>query len=206
MADAHVTTPMADDSNPAAVVDETKLLEYAVQELPADAVKELITHEVCVRCIFRLFNIHEGVMQFSYRDQRDVLVEKDHAADFATLVAESVKEKYDEIASFTLEVSLPTLITENESVILSYMKEKYASEVWFQEKFSFERIISVKDALKQSITHSLETLLGVKSSVSDFRIRLTYEHVDSTSAENRTGKNQCNKRIKSDNGFCKTYQ
>ncbi|KAM0014580.1 putative pseudouridine synthase, catalytic domain superfamily, tRNA pseudouridine synthase Pus10 [Helianthus debilis subsp. tardiflorus] len=246
MADAHVTTPMADDSNPAAVVDETKLLEYAVQELPADAVKGLITHEVCVRCIFRLFNIHEGiyalispttlysiikkpieveavttnssqtsevksnicsiclgVMQFRYRDQRDVLVEKDHAADFATLVAESVKEKYDEIASFTLEVSLPTLITENESVILSYMKEKYASEVWFQEKFSFERIISVKDALKQSITHSLETLLGVKSSVSDFRIRLTYEHVDSTSAENRTGKNQCNKRIKSDNGFAK---
>ncbi|KAI3797300.1 hypothetical protein L1987_32556 [Smallanthus sonchifolius] len=142
-------------------------------------------------------------MQFSYRDQRDILVEKDHAADFAMVVAESVKEKYHEIASFTLEVSLPTLITENESVILSHMKKKYASEVWFQEKFSFEHIISVKDALKLSITPSLETLLGVKSSVSDFRIRLTYEHVDAPSAENRTGKNHCNKRIKSGNGFVK---
>ncbi|KAI3797028.1 hypothetical protein L1987_39718 [Smallanthus sonchifolius] len=248
MADDDVTTPAVDDRNPAAsgdaVTEEKKLLEYAVQELPAHAVKELISHEVCVRCIFRLFIIHEGiyalisptilysiiekateveavttnssqksevkssicsiclgVMQFIYRDQTDILVEKDHAADFAMLVAESVKEKYHEIASFTLEVSLPTLITENESVILSHMKKKYASEVWFQEKFSFEHIISVKDALKLSITPSLETLLGVKSSVSDFRIRLTYEHVDAPSAENRMGKNQCNKRIKSGNGF-----
>lgn len=117
--------------------------------------------QVCVRCIFRLFNIHEGiyalispktlysiiekaaevedvtsnssqnseaksnicsvclgVMQFSYRDQRDMVVEKNHAADFAKTVAESVKDKYHEISSFTLEVSLPTLIAENESVIM----------------------------------------------------------------------------------------
>ncbi|KAI7728098.1 hypothetical protein M8C21_032973, partial [Ambrosia artemisiifolia] len=229
MADADVITTVAD-----AVGEESKLVENAVQELPADAVKELIHHQVCVRCIFRLFNIHEGiyalitpatlysiiekateveaettkisqksevksnicsvclgVMEFSYRDHKDMLVEKDHAADFAMVVAESVKEKYPEIASFTLEVSLPTLIAENESVILSYMKKKYASEVWFQEKFSFEHIVSVKDALKQSITHSLETLLGVKSIVSDFRIRLTYEHVDATSAENSNGFVKC---------------
>ncbi|KAK9059436.1 hypothetical protein SSX86_020138 [Deinandra increscens subsp. villosa] len=253
MADEYVATPVVSDPNLAAsgddVTDEMKLLENAVQELPANAVKELITHEVCVRCIFRLFNIHEGihalvsptilysiiekatkleavttkcsqmpegksnicsiclgVMQFSYRDQREMLVEKDHAADFAMMIAESVKEKYHEITSFTLEVSLPTLIIENESVILSYMKKKYASEVWFQEKSSFEHIISVKDALKLSITNSLEVSLGVKSSVSDFRIRLTYEHEDDTSAENKMGKNQCNKRIKSGmygNGFVK---
>ncbi|XP_076948554.1 uncharacterized protein LOC143620843 [Bidens hawaiensis] len=247
MADDCITTPAANNNNNNnPVADETKLLEYAVQDLPPLAVKELIAHQVCVRCIFRLFNIHEGiyalicpttlysiiekateveaattesfqksevksnicsvclgVMQFSYHDQKDMLVEKDHAGDFAMIVAESVKEKYHEISSFTLEVSLPTLITENESVILSHMKKKYASEVWFQEKFSFEHIITVKDALKLSITHSLETLLGVKSSVSDFRIRLTYEHVDATSAENKTGKNQYNKRIKSGNGFVK---
>lgn len=42
-----------------------------------------------------------------------------------------------------------------------------------------------------------QLLQGVKSSTSDFRIRLTYEHVSATSADNRFGKNQCNKRIKS---------
>ncbi|KAI3797299.1 hypothetical protein L1987_32555 [Smallanthus sonchifolius] len=65
MADDDVTTPVVVDRNPAAsgdaVTAEKKLLEYAVQELPAHALKELISHEVCVRCIFRLFNIHEGI-------------------------------------------------------------------------------------------------------------------------------------------------
>ncbi|XP_023741450.1 uncharacterized protein LOC111889534 [Lactuca sativa] len=260
MADESVSAPVVNDQDPAiAAADEMKLLGYAVQELPAHAVKDLFAHEVCVRCIFRLFNIHEGiyallspttiysiikkainsedmaikstedtvdakslqsspelevkssicsvclgVLQFSYLDERDTLLGKDHAEDFAMAVAESVKEKGHEIPSFTLEVSLPTLITENEQVILLYLKKKYASEVWFQEKFSSEHI-SVKDALKLSMTHPLEKLLGVKSGVSDFRIRLTFEHVDATSAENRIGKNQGNKRIKSDesNGLVK---
>nr|GFA36560.1 putative tRNA pseudouridine synthase Pus10 isoform X2 [Tanacetum cinerariifolium] len=119
-----------------------------------------------------------------------------HHHDFATTIAETVKGNYHEISGFTLEVSLPTLITENEQLILSYMRNKYASEAWFQEKFSSEHI-SVKDALKLSMTLALEKLLGVKASASDFRIRLTYEHVDAISAENRTGRNQSNKRIKS---------
>lgn len=59
-----------------------------------------------------------GVLQFSYLDERDTLLGKDHAEDFAMAIAESVKEKGHEIPSFTLEVSLPTLITENEQVIL----------------------------------------------------------------------------------------
>ncbi|KAI3788823.1 hypothetical protein L2E82_01601 [Cichorium intybus] len=48
-------------------------------------------------------------------------------------------------------------------------------------------------------------LHGVKSNISDFRIRLTFEHVDATSAENKTGKTLDNKRIKSDesNGLVK---
>ncbi|PWA70278.1 pseudouridine synthase family protein [Artemisia annua] len=236
---------------------EMKLLELAAQDLPPHAIKDLIHHQVCVRCIFRLFNIHEGiyamvsptnlysiiekaadveesvtksseetqdvkslnssqeskgksnicsvclgVLQFNYHDEKDMLVEKDHAEDFATAVVESVKGNCHEISGFTLEVSLPTLITENEHLIMSYMKNKYASEAWFQEKFSSEHI-SVKDALKLSMTLPLEKLLGVKSSVSDFRIRLTYEHVDATSAEKSTGKNQSNKRIKSGNGLVK---
>lgn len=40
------------------------------------------------------------------------------------------------------------------------MKKKYGSEGWFQEKFLAEHI-SVKDALKLSITSSLETLLVI---------------------------------------------
>lgn len=255
MADDSVTTPVVNDCDPADAVvdtatDEMKLLGMAVKELPAHAVKDLMDQEVCVRCVFRLFDVQEGIyalvspttlysiigkatqveamvamsseetedvkilhssqesekssvcsvclgaLQFSYCDERDVLVEKDHAEDFARTVAESVKEKCHEIASFSLEVSLPTVITENEEVIVSFMKKKYASEVWFQEKFSSAHI-SVKDALKLSITHSLEILLGVKCGVSDFRIRLTYEHLGATSAENKVGKNQCNKRLKS---------
>ncbi|KAL4579039.1 hypothetical protein LXL04_015174 [Taraxacum kok-saghyz] len=265
MADESVTAPVSNDQDTAvAAAEEMKLLGYAVQELPAHAVKDLIAQEVCVRCIFRLFSIHEGiyallpppilysiiektkkvedvstkstedtenvnslqssqdsemkssicsvcvgVLQFHYHNENDNLVRKDHAEDFAMAVAESVKEKGHEIASFTLEVSLPTLITENEQMILSYIKENYASEVWFQEKFSSEHI-SVKDALKLSMTNPLEKLLGVKSGDSEFRIRLTFEHVDSTSAENKAGKNQGNKRIKSgisitgeDNGLVK---
>nr|GEY56677.1 hypothetical protein [Tanacetum cinerariifolium] len=39
---------------------EMKLLELAVQDLPPDPLKHLlIHHHVCVRCIFRLFNVHE---------------------------------------------------------------------------------------------------------------------------------------------------
>lgn len=40
------------------------------------------------------------------------------------------------------------------------MKKKYGSEGWFQEKFLAEHF-SVKDALKLSITSSLETLLVI---------------------------------------------
>nr|XP_043632418.1 tRNA pseudouridine synthase Pus10 [Erigeron canadensis]XP_043632419.1 tRNA pseudouridine synthase Pus10 [Erigeron canadensis] len=253
---------MADDSSSTPVVqtttsddDDMRLLGFAVQELPLHAVNHLLTmpnHQVCVRCIFCLFNIHEGiyallsptklhlvvekeikvenvlnespgetedvktlqssqeselkssicpvclgVLQFNYYDESNTMVKKDHAQDFAMTVAEHVKQKFPEISSFSLEVSLPTLITENEQAILSYIKKKYASEVWFQDKFSSEHI-SVKDALKLSITPPLETLMGVKSCVgSDFRIRLTFEHVDATSTENRMGKNQGNKRFKS---------
>ncbi|XP_071697918.1 uncharacterized protein [Rutidosis leptorrhynchoides] len=237
MANNSVTTPVVNDAVASdAETDDMKLLEFAVQELPTHAVKDLITHQVCARCIFRIFNVHEGiyalvspknlnaiigkvtetedvnclissqeselkssvcpvclgVLQFSYRDKDKILVEKDHAGDFATVVAEFVKKECYEISSFTLEVSLPTLITENEQAIQSYMKNKYASEGWFQEKH-----IYVKDALKLSMTPPLEKLLGVKSSESDFRIRLTYEHASSISAENRTGRTQFNKRMKS---------
>lgn len=48
MADESVSAPVVNDQDPAiAAADEMKLLGYAVQELPAHAVKDLFAHEVC---------------------------------------------------------------------------------------------------------------------------------------------------------------
>lgn len=44
------------------------------------------------------------------------------------------------------------------------MKEKYSSEDWFQEMLQSESI-SVKDALKLSITNPLETMLVSKTTL-----------------------------------------
>lgn len=69
-----------------------------------------VNSSICPLCL--------GVLQFCYRDEKDILVEKDHAHDFAILLSQTVKHKSHEISSFTLELSLPTLITENEQLIL----------------------------------------------------------------------------------------
>ncbi|KAJ9673412.1 hypothetical protein PVL29_023150 [Vitis rotundifolia] len=115
-----------------------------------------------------------GVLQFSYFDDEKMLVKKDSADELAVSIANLVKKEGHEFDNFSLEVSIPPVIAENEHVVLLYMKKKYGSELWFQEKFLSERI-SAKDALKSSLCNPLEKLLDVKSSGSStFRIRLTY--------------------------------
>lgn len=58
-----------------------------------------------------------GILQFSYFDDRKTLVKKDTPDDMAVLIADLVKAQGHQIDSFSLEVSIPPVILENESSI-----------------------------------------------------------------------------------------
>ncbi|CAN4094052.1 unnamed protein product [Withania somnifera] len=207
-------------------VEEKKLnlLREAVHALPVNAVKDLWSIGACVRCIFRLFGLHElmcahaslsiskwcdiledvmrkkdgefneqshqeqsretkfckiclGILQFLYFDDAGTLLKKYSADDFAVVISELVKQQYQQIDSFSLEVSLPSDVTENDQAVWLYMKNKYGHELWFQPKAEFQ-FICTKDILKLLVKNPLQRLLGVKSSQSSFRIRLTYSPSD----------------------------
>ncbi|XP_010539815.1 PREDICTED: putative tRNA pseudouridine synthase Pus10 [Tarenaya hassleriana] len=116
---------------------------------------------VCIVCL--------GVLQFIYSDDKQTVVKMESNSDFATRIAEFVKQSHHEFDSFGLEVSVPSVITENESAVMSYLKGKYESEVWLDTERT-----SVKDALKNLILDLLKNSLDAKSDSSPFRIRLTY--------------------------------
>ncbi|KAK3038877.1 hypothetical protein RJ639_028599 [Escallonia herrerae] len=239
--------------------EELTRLTYAVRDLPAHAVQDLLsvgcdTGMCPVWCIFRLFGVHEcicscslmpqstlcsilaksmdlegdtmvngvrahedsssvhsyqepdlvakcciiclGILQFVYIDHQESLVKTDCPYNFALTIADVVKQQSYQLDNFSLEVSLPPIVTENEQAVWLYMKRKHASELWYQEKFISERILT-KDVLKLCITKPLETLLGVKAGVSSSRIRLTYTHLDtSVKVQNTAEANQSNKKRK----------
>ncbi|XP_059459456.1 uncharacterized protein LOC132189009 isoform X2 [Corylus avellana] len=129
------------------------------EELEVEAV-------LCTLCL--------GILQFTYCDDKEMVVKKS-ANDMAVAVSELVKREGYQIDSFSLEVSIPPLILENEHLFWLYMKSKYGSELWFQGR-SLSQCISAKDALKFYLTQPLEALLDCKSGMSAFRIRLTYTH------------------------------
>ncbi|CAL0303488.1 unnamed protein product [Lupinus luteus] len=116
-----------------------------------------------------------GILQFRFVDEKEVVVKKDSVDDMAVLIAEMVKKEGYQIDGFSFEVSVPPVLLENDNSFWSYMKSKFGSEPWFQEKLHTERI-STKDALKFSLVSPLENLLDCKSNMSSFRIRLTYNH------------------------------
>ncbi|CAA6656051.1 unnamed protein product [Spirodela intermedia] len=95
--------------------------------------------------------------------------------DFTVMLSEQIKKEGHQIGGFCLEISIPPVILANERAIWLYMKNKYESEDWFREKCPMD-CISVKDALKISISGSLEKNLGVKFGMDSFRIRLIYAH------------------------------
>ncbi|XP_060199899.1 uncharacterized protein LOC132628171 isoform X2 [Lycium barbarum] len=233
--------------------DKLRLLREAVNALPVNAVKDLWSIGACVRCIFRVFGLHElmcahpllsiskwcdiledvmrkkdvdtadhpqtdgefsneqshqersretrfckiclGILQFLYYDDTGTLLKKYSADDFALVIAELVKKQYQQIDSFSLEVSLPSAVTENDEAVWLYMKNKYHHELWFQEKAECQ-FISTKDILKLLVINPLQRLLGVKSSQSTFRIRLTYSHSDSLTRDDVQEGNVGNKRRK----------
>ncbi|KAJ6399683.1 hypothetical protein OIU77_020271 [Salix suchowensis] len=193
--------------------DEIRHLNDAVCSLPSHAVKDLHSAGVCIRCIFRLFGIHDhayfrstlspsvmcnilgegdssssesneselkpevcriclGILQFTYRDEKEMLVKRKNGDELAASIAELLRQEGHQIDGFSLEVSIPPIIFENEQAVRLYMKKKYGSEIWFQDRFS--ECISTKDALKFAIVNPLETILDVKSGPSSVRVRLTY--------------------------------
>ncbi|XP_059633803.1 uncharacterized protein LOC132276410 [Cornus florida] len=234
--------------------DVVKLLTDAVRTLHPQAVKDLLSLEVCIRCIFRLFGVREciynctllspsilysilgkaldlegdlvdnssranedpskqhstkeleiepnfcriclGILQFVYHDDKNMLVRRDSAHDFAVIIAEVVKQGGHQIDNFSLEVSVPPSIIENEQAVRLYMQRKYNSEVWFREKFISE-CVPAKEFLKLSIATPLETLLGAQCGLSSFRIRLTFGHSEaSIKVPDFVEKKECNKRRK----------
>ncbi|KAH9693646.1 tRNA pseudouridine(55) synthase [Citrus sinensis] len=190
------------ERNPTDEDKNEKLLNDAVQFLPTDAVKDLLSKEVCLRCIFRLFgmqvpicsslsvksllchvlgeqaDLHQnissvepnicrsclGILQFTYCGDKERVVENESACDFAVAIAELVKKEGHQIDSFSLEVSMPPTILENENKLSLYVKRKYRSEAWFKDR-SISECSSTKDALKFALTNPLETLLDVKCGI-----------------------------------------
>ncbi|KAG8378022.1 hypothetical protein BUALT_Bualt08G0095000 [Buddleja alternifolia] len=146
----------------------------------------------------RVCSVCLGILQYLCNDDKGILVKKECASDFAAAINDIARKEGHQVDSFSLEVSLPQIVVENEKSIWSYLKEKYSSESWFPEKFPSESI-ATKDFLKLSVTNPLEMLLDVKSNVSSFRIRLTYTLPDA-SAKNQHIKesNGCYKRRKTD--------
>ncbi|MED6184084.1 hypothetical protein PIB30_044006 [Stylosanthes scabra] len=124
----------------------------------------------------KLCNICLGILQFRFYDDKEKRIfQKDTAYDVALLIADMVRQDGYQFDSFSLEVSIPPLILQNEASLWSYMQSKYGSEPWFREKIH-TGCVSIKDALKFSLINPLEKLLDCKSSLCPFRIRLTYTH------------------------------
>lgn len=142
---------------------------------------------------FQFCSVCSGILQLSYRDDKETLVKMKSPNDMALVIAELVKKEGHQVDGFSLEVSIPQFILENESSLLSGMKKRYESEPWFQERL-LSKCVSVKDVLKFAITKPLETLLDTKASASSFRIRLTYTH--KMALENSVERNQGFKRRK----------
>ncbi|KAL8459209.1 hypothetical protein ACS0TY_036618 [Phlomoides rotata] len=147
-------------------------------------------NEVCRVC--------RGILQFMYNDDKGMLVKKNHACDFAAGIRDAVKQEGHQFDSFSLEVSLPLTVVEDEQAIWSYITKKYSSESWFTEKFPSVSI-TVKDFLKLSVTNPLKILLGVKSDESSFRIHLIYTLSDASDKNQSIHEsNGCYKRRKID--------
>ncbi|KAL9238118.1 hypothetical protein vseg_012588 [Gypsophila vaccaria] len=140
-----------------------------------------------------------GILEFTYIDEKQNLVKKDCAKDLAESIAELAKLEGHQVDGFTLEVSIPPIIMENDSAQRLVLKEKYGSEVWFQDVLQSESL-SVKDVLKIFITEPLEKQLGVKSGTSSFRVRMTYTSDHPVKTVNGRESKQAYKKQKTDVG------
>ncbi|KAH7663346.1 Pseudouridine synthase protein [Dioscorea alata] len=122
-----------------------------------------------------------GILQFTNGHDQDLRTcESNSVSVLTSAITEILKKEAHQIDGFSIEISLPPVVSANDRAIWLYMKGRYASEEWFIGKLLSQQI-SVKDALRSLVTTSLESCLGVKSSSSSFRIRLTYIHEEASS-------------------------
>ncbi|KAJ6921000.1 hypothetical protein NC651_014546 [Populus alba x Populus x berolinensis] len=115
----------------------------------SESMESELEPEVCRICL--------GILQFTYRDEKEMLVKRKNGDELAASIAELIGQEGHQIDGFSLEVSTPPIIFENEQAVRLYMKKKYGSELWFQERLS--ECISTKDALKFAIVNPLEIIL-----------------------------------------------
>nr|KYP65732.1 Putative tRNA pseudouridine synthase Pus10 [Cajanus cajan] len=192
-------------------------LQEVLRALPSDAVKDLLSHQVCARCILRVFGVQGrayaspslsslfaqhsqtqlcrlclGILQFTYSDDTKTLLQNDN---LPLLIAQTVQRQAYHFHSFSLEVSIPPIVLDNDNSLRSYMKTKYGSQPWFQQNLHIG-CISAKDALKFSLVYPLEDLLECKSSMGPFRIRLTFCHAKASKGDEKCsdGAESCKRR------------
>uniref|UniRef100_A0A6N2LE95 Uncharacterized protein n=1 Tax=Salix viminalis TaxID=40686 RepID=A0A6N2LE95_SALVM len=72
--------------------------------------------------------------EFTYRDEKEMLVKRKNGDELAASIAELLRQEGHQIDGFSLEVSIPPIIFENEQAVRLYMKKKYGSELWFQDE------------------------------------------------------------------------
>eukprot|EP01018_Ginkgo_biloba_P013331 Gb_17462 [translate_table: standard] len=132
--------------------------------------------ENCIVCL--------GILQMLCDDQKqEMTICKGEISDIfvaAVSISKMIQQEGHQFNSFCLEVSIPPVVLMRECALWQYIKQKYASEEWFEDIAITERP-SVKEALKLSLTKSLEGLLGVSLEVnSSFRIPLVYKHTEAS--------------------------
>ncbi|XP_072987410.1 uncharacterized protein [Typha latifolia] len=123
-----------------------------------------------------------GVLQLACLQDQEIResCKETTSVDYLTsIVAGIVKKENHQIDEFSLEVSLPPVISANERAVWLYMRRRYESEDWFKDNFLSEHL-SVKDALRLSITTALENHMNAKCGTNSFHIRLTYTHSEAS--------------------------
>ncbi|KAL1561122.1 tRNA pseudouridine(55) synthase [Salvia divinorum] len=200
---AHVSSAAEADN------DDLVFLRRAVLSLPPQVLKDLLSNGVCARCILKQFGLHEHICSrpsVTTPLLSAILREVEEHGDAGAAnggvgeskVADPVKQGGYQIDSFCLQVSLPSVVLDNEQAVWSYIKEKYSFETWLTEKFP-SSCITVEDFLKLSITNPLEKLLDVKCNENSFRVQLTYTLSDALSEKEPISEsNDCYKRRKID--------
>jgi tRNA pseudouridine synthase 10 len=73
-----------------------------------------------------------------------------------SIISEAVQREGHQVDEFSLEISLPAVIAANDRAIRLYMKEKYGSANWFDEKIFSQQTMSVKEALRILLVPSVE--------------------------------------------------
>lgn len=138
--------------------------------------EKISREETCIVCL--------GVLQMLCVDQNQELTtckgKINNMFEAAVAILETLQTEGHQFDSFCLEVSIPPVVLVRDHALWLYIKKKYGSENWFKDVM-VTGCLSVKDALKLSLTKSLEDLLGRNSDTnSSFRIALVYKHMEAS--------------------------